>query len=188
MKIKEMIIVEGKNDTIAIQRAVCADTIETNGSAIGEDVMKQIELAINRRGVIIFTDPDYPGQRIRQIISERFPECKHAFLRKEKALSKNGEDVGIENAKPEDIRAALQDVKEVALDDDCIENISMQDLFDAGLIAGPFAKKRRDKLSSLLNIGHVNGKQLHKRLQIFRISKEEFLNAYRAIIKEEQNE
>lgn len=36
MKIKEIIVVEGKDDTVAIKRAVDADTIETNGSAIGQ--------------------------------------------------------------------------------------------------------------------------------------------------------
>ena len=34
MKIKEIIVVEGKDDTVAIQRALQADTIETNGSAL----------------------------------------------------------------------------------------------------------------------------------------------------------
>jgi hypothetical protein len=32
--IKEVIVVEGKDDTVAIKRAVEADTIETGGSAI----------------------------------------------------------------------------------------------------------------------------------------------------------
>ena len=59
MKIKEIIVVEGKDDTVAIKRAVDADTIETNGSAIGDHVIEQVKLA-QKRGVIIFTDPDYP--------------------------------------------------------------------------------------------------------------------------------
>lgn len=186
MKIKEIIVVEGKSDTIAIKRAVDADTIETNGSAIGEEVMKQIELAIQRRGVIIFTDPDYPGQRIRKLITERFPSCKHAFLPKHKATSKDGSDLGIENARPEDIRSALSEVREVALEQ-VEEQITMEDLMDAGLVAGPLAKKRREKLSLLLNIGHVNGKQLHKRLWKFRITKEEFTKAYFTVLKEEDD-
>ena len=33
--IKEIIVVEGKDDTVAIKRAVEAETIETGGSAIG---------------------------------------------------------------------------------------------------------------------------------------------------------
>ncbi|MCK9911523.1 toprim domain-containing protein, partial [Microbacteriaceae bacterium K1510] len=76
--IKEIIVVEGKDDTTAIKRAVEADTIETNGSAIGEEVLRRIELAMERRGVIIFTDPDHAGERIRKIVSQRIPGCKHA--------------------------------------------------------------------------------------------------------------
>ena len=44
MKIKEIIVVEGKDDTTAIQQAVNADTIETNGSAINEEIIEKIEL------------------------------------------------------------------------------------------------------------------------------------------------
>lgn len=186
MKLKEIIVVEGKSDTIAIKRAVDADTIETNGSAIGDDVLKQIGLALERRGVIIFTDPDYPGQRIRHLISEKYPGCKHAFLPKNKARAKNDDDIGIENAKPEDIRLALLSVREEGTDH-FKEQITVDELVDAGLIAGPLAKKRREKLSERLNIGHVNGKQLYKRLVKFRITKEEFTTAYLAILKEEHD-
>ncbi|GGK32008.1 hypothetical protein GCM10010965_26050 [Caldalkalibacillus thermarum] len=65
MKIKEVIVVEGRNDTIKVQQAVEADTIETGGSALGAEVVERIRLAQERRGVIILTDPDYPGEAIR---------------------------------------------------------------------------------------------------------------------------
>src|SRR5690606_35382985 len=77
--IREIIVVEGKDDTAAVRRAVNADTIETGGSSIGEDVLRRIELAQKRRGVIIFTYPDVPGERIRKIVAERVPDAKHAF-------------------------------------------------------------------------------------------------------------
>ena len=60
MKIKEIIVVEGKDDTTAIRQAVNADTIETNGSAINAETIEKIKLAKSTRGVIILTDPDYP--------------------------------------------------------------------------------------------------------------------------------
>ena len=65
MKIKEVIVVEGRDDTAAIKRAVQADTIETGGSAINAKTIEKIRLAQQKRGVIIFTDPDYQGERIR---------------------------------------------------------------------------------------------------------------------------
>ncbi len=50
MKIKEIIVVEGKDDTTAIRQAVNADTIETNGSAINDETIEKIKLAqINKR-------------------------------------------------------------------------------------------------------------------------------------------
>lgn len=86
MQIKEIIVVEGKDDTTAIKRAVQADTIETNGSAISEETLKRIQHAQEKRGVIVFTDPDYPGRRIRAIIEERVQGVKHAFYQKPKQL------------------------------------------------------------------------------------------------------
>ena len=185
MKIQEIIVVEGKDDTVAIKRAVDADTIETNGSAIGEEVIEQIRLAQERRGVIVFTDPDYPGQRIRQIISEQVSGCKHAFLPKNEARPKNGRGIGVEHASPEAIRLALKDAqiaKEVFT-----EEISPEDLLDCGLIGGSGSKARREKLGVKLRIGYTNGKQLYNRLNMFQISKEDFIKAIQEIMQEEEN-
>lgn len=49
MKIKEIIVVEGRDDTVAIKRAVDADTIETNGSAVNEETIEKVKLAQNKR-------------------------------------------------------------------------------------------------------------------------------------------
>lgn len=69
--IKELIVVEGKSDTVAVKRAVEADTIETGGSAVDRKVIAKIALAMERRGVIILTDPDHAGERIRKIVSSK---------------------------------------------------------------------------------------------------------------------
>lgn len=103
-------MVEGKEDTVAVRRAVDADTIETGGSAIGEAVLRRIELARERRGVIVFTDPDVPGEKIRKIIEACVPGCRHAFLAKADARGKDG--IGVEHASPEAIRGALARVRE----------------------------------------------------------------------------
>ena len=51
MKIKEIIVVEGRDDTARVKMAVDADTIETNGSAIGDTVIQQVRLAQETRGL-----------------------------------------------------------------------------------------------------------------------------------------
>lgn len=112
--IKEVIVVEGRSDTIAVQRAVQADTIETGGSAVSEDLIERIRLAQQKRGVIIFTDPDFPGETIRRIISEAVPGCKHAFITRKEG--RKNDSVGVEHASPDSIRKALSEVKTEAGD------------------------------------------------------------------------
>ncbi|MDM5331778.1 ribonuclease M5 [Ureibacillus composti] len=187
MKIKEIIVVEGKDDTTAIKRAVGADTIETNGSAISEETLKRIAHAHEKRGVIVFTDPDYPGRRIRAIIEERIPSVKHAFLSKEKTIAKNGKGLGIEHASDEDIREALKNVYTPNINNNFEELITLDDLMQAKLIGHPQSKQRRSRLGELLNIGMTNGKQLHKRLVMFQITVEQFGQAIAQLDQEDQN-
>ncbi|MER1987651.1 MAG: ribonuclease M5 [Solibacillus sp.] len=186
MNIREIIVVEGKDDTTAIKRATGADTIETNGSAISEETLRRIAHAQDKRGVIVFTDPDYPGRRIRAIIEERIPNVKHAFLAKAKTIAKNGKGLGIEHACDEDIREALSNVYTPS-SEEVTEEITLEDLMIARLIGHPQAKERRDSLGEILNIGMTNGKQLHKRLMMFQITVEQFAQAVQQLDQEERH-
>src|SRR5690625_3172501 len=184
MKIKEIIVVEGKNDTLKIKQAVDADTIETNGSAISKCTIQLIEHAFRKRGVIIFTDPDYPGERIRKMISSHIPGCKHAFLPKALATSTSAyKSVGIEHASIIDIRKALQKVYEIEGDNTSVSNIAKKDLLIYGLIGHPNARARREQLGRRLHIGFTNGKQLLKRLHMFQITKDELEKEMKHIIE-----
>ncbi|WP_161948980.1 toprim domain-containing protein, partial [Streptococcus suis] len=80
IKIQEVLVVEGKDDTANLKRFYEVDTYETRGSAISDDDLERIEKLHDLRGVIVFTDPDYNGERIRKIIMQVIPTVKHAFL------------------------------------------------------------------------------------------------------------
>lgn len=84
--IQEVIVVEGKDDTKQIAKAVNADTIETRGSAVPDETLALIEEVAKKRGIIIFTDPDFSGEKIRKIVSEVVPNAKHAFLPKSEGV------------------------------------------------------------------------------------------------------
>ncbi|WP_283679314.1 ribonuclease M5 [Lentilactobacillus sp. Marseille-Q4993] len=179
-KIKEVIVVEGKDDTKRIQDAVDADTIETRGSAIDDDTLNLIEKVADTRGIIVFTDPDFSGEKIRKIISAAVPNAKHAFLTKKKAVpTRSHGSLGVEHATPEDIREALASV--YTEEDDPVELISMEELMAHGLVGAKSARNKRRELSEILNIGYVNGKQLQHRLSMFGISKAEFEEALRKV-------
>ncbi len=177
MKIKEVIVVEGRDDTAAIKRAVQADTIETGGSAINPKTIEKIRLAQQKRGVIIFTDPDYQGERIRKIISRAVPGCKHAFITQEDGTKKG--DIGVENASPEVIVRALSEVRTEMADQ--AGEITPDDMIAYGLTSGPDSKERRIKLGERLGIGYANAKQMLQRLNAFQISRAEFLAAMKTI-------
>lgn len=187
LKIKEIIVVEGKDDTAKINQAIEADTIETNGSAINEEIIERIRHAKDKRGIIIFTDPDYPGDRIRHIVDQAVPGCKHAFLTQDEARAKNPHhnSLGIEHASPEAIRNALSKVYE--LTEHHLDEITKADLINNRLIGVKEASDRRRKLGETLQIGHTNGKQLLKRLNQFQITKAEFEAAVNAIQQEDNN-
>ncbi|MFN1208944.1 toprim domain-containing protein, partial [Enterococcus lactis] len=73
-------------DTKRIKMAVDCDTIETRGSAIDEKTLALIKKLDKQRGVIVFTDPDFSGERIRKIITHEVPNAKHAFVDRKKSV------------------------------------------------------------------------------------------------------
>lgn len=184
-KIKEVIVVEGKDDTKRLALAVDADTLETNGSAISEETLNHIQQLQASRGVIVFTDPDFSGERIRKIISARVPGVKHAFLSRQAGVpTKAGGSLGVEHASPEALRTALANLYTERVDEPATL-ISRADLIKAGLLAGPQARQRREQLGELLKIGYVNGKQLPKRLQLFQVQPADFWRAVDQLTTEE---
>lgn len=174
MKINEFIVVEGRDDTERVRRAVECDTIETNGSAIDRTCLDVIRQAQETRGVIVLTDPDFPGDKIRAIIREAVPGVKHAYIDREKAKNKRGK-IGVEHASFEAIREALMHVSSPLSESE--ETIDKATLIDLGLIIGPDSRRRRDIVGRRLHIGHSNGKQLLKKLNAFGYTEQDVRRA-----------
>lgn len=185
-KMKEIIVVEGRNDTVAIRRAVHADTIETRGSAIGNEVLSEIRRAQTKRGVIVFTDPDQAGERIRRIISREVPGVKHAFLPQREAKEKH--KIGIEHATAEAIIRALQNVRSESDGEDVDFPITWEEYLDYGFAGRSESRQYREKVAEALGIGYANAKQFYRRLQMLRISREELHQAMERVRKDAANE
>ena len=173
--IKEVIVVEGRDDTNAINRAVRAITIETHGFGISEGTWKKLDRAYEEKGLIIFTDPDHAGNEIRKKLLEKYPHAKEAFLSRTKA--EKNKDIGIENAAPEDICQALIKAKASIRSPESMEateKFTMRDLEITGLTGIPESAERREKLGDILGIGYTNGKSLLRKLNTMGISRKEF--------------
>ena len=160
-------------DTVAVKRALECDTIETGGFALRPQTLKQIEAAYRKRGIIILTDPDGSGERIRKYLTERFPDAGQAFVPKKDA--RVPDDVGIEQARPEAILLALSKVHHHEYNPEPV--FSAADLRDNGLSGSTDASRRRDLLGAELGIGYGTAKSFLRRLNTYGITREEFERA-----------
>lgn len=185
LKIHEVIVVEGKDDTANLQRFYDVDTYETKGSAITDEDLERIDRLNKLRGVIVFTDPDYNGERIRKLIMGAVPTARHAFLHRYEARPRSkskGRSLGVEHASFEDLQKALSRVTQ-SFDDESYFDISQTDLIRLGLLLATDSRKRREYLGEGLRIGYSNGKQLLKRLKLFGITLsevEDVMSSYQA--------
>lgn len=175
--IKEVIVVEGKDDVSAVKKAVKAEMITTGGFGFPKGVMERIKQAQKRCGVIVFTDPDFAGEKIRKKISSEVPGCKHAFLPREEAIK--DKDIGIENASVESILKALEKVRVESKEKR--DEFKQIDLIKNGLIGDDESSFKRDEIGKILGIGYGNAKQFLNRLNNYGVTREEFNEALQKI-------
>lgn len=166
-KIKEIVVVEGKSDTALLKKLFEVDTIETHGLALDKKTLELIKQANKSRGIIVLTDPDFPGKKIRDQIQAVVPNCKHAFVSKENAKGKK--KLGIAEAKKEAVIAALENM--VSFDNER-QSITWNEFISLDIIGN---KKRRILVYDLFNLGYGNVKTLFKRLNMVGISKADIL-------------
>ncbi len=176
-----IIVVEGYHDASRIKEIYKdANIIITDGSKIKKETIDNLKELSKSNKIIVFTDPDYPGIRIRHIIEENISCVYHAFLDKDKCISKNKKKVGVEHANIEDIKSALNMVYET----EKRGNLTLNDLYELGLVASTNSSYLRNEISKHYNIGTNNAKTFLNRINSFNISKEE-LGKITCKIKEE---
>ena len=171
-QIKEVVVVEGYHDLAKLKAIYeTIDIYITNGSEISDETLKELKILNEKRGLILFLDPDYQGERIRRIINDYVGETKHAFLKKKDCISKNKKKVGIEHAKRDVIVKGLTSFY-MSSNSPTI-NIEFEDLYRLNLIGNSNSKALRKQLGEELGIGLNNGKTLLKKLNMFNINIEQ---------------
>lgn len=171
--IKEVIVVEGRDDINAVKAALDAEVIATGGYSYGRKFIETLKEISKRKGLIILTDPDYAGEKIRRDLAKHIPNAKHAYLPQGKALKRD--DIGVENASKEDIIEALSKVRPTVVEKEI--TFIKDDLLQLGLLGSSSSSEKREKLGNYLGIGYANGKQFLQRLNSLGVSKEEFIKA-----------
>ena len=77
--LKEVLVVEGKMDTVAVKKAVDAETIETGGFTLAPHTLALIEAAYRKRGIIILTGPRRRGRADPEIPDGALPQSRTGF-------------------------------------------------------------------------------------------------------------
>lgn len=170
MKIQEIIVVEGKHDASKIKSCVNADVLISNGTHVSKSFLAQCKKLNESRGIIVFTDPDGPGEWIRRKIMEYVGDCEHASLDVQQV--KNKGKVGIEHATCQMIRDALKNrsnyIKEQA-------TITRDQFMALGLSGQSDSQEKRDMLSSAFFFPKSNAKTTLKYLNMMGITYKELM-------------
>ncbi|MBE6142441.1 MAG: ribonuclease M5 [Erysipelotrichaceae bacterium] len=178
-----VIVVEGKTDVVKLQKITNALIVSTNGSCVPRETIEYIKELSKERKIIVLTDPDYPGLRIRNIINKEVPNAYNAYVDRDKAS--NGKKLGVAETPIEEIKRALENAKVFNIDKE--DNIySLSDLYELGLVGQNNASCLREKVYKKYNLGYGNAKTLIKRLSSIGLTKEE-LKEYLKEVKENEN-
>jgi ribonuclease M5 len=162
--IDDVIVVEGRHDAQKVSQVVEALILITHGTHISNEFLEQLESLSKKHSIIIFTDNDTPGKYIREKISSRIQNVKHAKIHDKQA------DVGVEHASFEQILDALSH---------CVSYSSyqpiftMNDLYILGLNGKPSSATLREAVTYHYRLPKMNAKALLKALNHLNISYEE---------------
>ncbi len=164
-KIKEAIIVEGTYDKIKLSGFIDGVIITTHGFAVytNENFIRTIVHMAETTGIVILTDSDSAGLRIRNFIKQKAAKgiVKHAYVpdifgveRRKRKASAEGL-LGVEGMSEEIIINALRDAG--CTIDDKAENIikgdiTKADLYMLGLSGGQESQALRQKVSNELGV------------------------------------
>lgn len=164
--VKETIIVEGVYDKIKLSRFIDAVIIATHGFSIFSDsrLLSSIKKMAQSTGIVILTDSDSAGFKIRNYIKQAVPSdtVKHAYVPdihgKEKRKVKAGKEglLGVEGMKEDVILDALRKAG-CTIDGSLSEakkgrEITKADLYKAGLSGGEGSREKRNALALSLGI------------------------------------
>ena len=162
LKIRQTIIVEGKYDKIKLSAVVDAVIICTNGFGIFNDQNKAdlIRHYASNTGIIILTDSDHAGMKIRNHIKSIVSDGKIVNLyipeifgkEKRKSIASKEGKLGVEGIDVDVLRNVFE--KSGILEDDLPEEnyITANEFYQLGLSGKPFSSCMRKQICKKLSI------------------------------------
>ena len=191
IRIREVIVCEGRYDKNALKQVVDATVVTTGGFQIFND---REQLALLRRmaaerGLILLLDSDGAGFVIRNHIKSAIPaeQVKQAYIpdvygkeKRKKTAGKEGK-LGVEGMEPAVLIEALRRAGATFLDEDAPadkgEPLTRADLMDLGLIGAGSREKRQSLLKQLALPEYMSTGAMLEAVNLL-MGREEFLKQY----------
>lgn len=171
--INAIIVIEGVTDIAFLTSFIAAEFISTNGSDVPASTIAYLKEQSKNKPIIVLTDPDSPGQKIRVKLDESIPGLRHCFIDK-KAAIRNGK-VGVAEARENTILKALE---HQLIFKACPQSSLKQiDLLNLGLSGTLQAQRKRSAVAAHFHMGYVNGKQFLKRAKSLNLTYREIEEA-----------
>lgn len=167
LKVEQAIVVEGKYDKIKLESIIDATIVVTNGYGIFKDreKLELIRFYARKKGIIILTDSDGAGFKIRGFLKGSVPEgnIKNVYIPdifgKEKRKVKPSAEgkLGVEGIKKELIveafrKAGINFVSEEGAEKTERNPVTRTDIYEAGLTGTPESSEKRKKLLKKLGL------------------------------------
>lgn len=162
IKIDQAVIVEGKYDKIKLSSVIDGIIIVTNGFGIFKDreKLELIRYYAKKKGIIILTDSDSAGRKIRGYIKGAVPvgDIKNVFIpdifgkekRKEKPSAEG--KLGVEGIDPAVLAEAFEKAGIISSESTNMGDIDKAVLFELGLSGGTGSKLLRERLQRSLGL------------------------------------
>ena len=198
VKIKEVIVVEGRYDKNTLSQIVDTTIITLGGFAVFNDKEKLsfLRRLAEKQGLIVLTDSDGAGFVIRNYLKGALPKerIKQAYIpdaygkeRRKRTPGKEGK-LGVEGMKPEILLDSLKRAGATFLTSDAQNEqmpdhtkITKADLFEMGLSGGVGSGERRKALLKHLDLPeHLTANGLLEALNLL-YSREELENVMQEI-------
>ena len=148
-----ILVVEGKEDASYLSNYIASEIVVTNGFEISKETISYLK----NKKVIVLTDPDEAGTKIRNKLNQLLPNAINVEVDIKKCIR------DIKNGVAEcDIDEVLTKLKPYSISKKSSESdITMSDLYELGLINN---KELREQVCLKLSLGKCNAKTMHKRL------------------------
>lgn len=186
LEIEQAVIVEGKYDKIKLSSLVKAVILPTNGFKIFKDpeMLELIRHYARTTGIIILTDSDRAGFRIRSYIRGSVPDGKiHNIyipdvFGKEKRKEKPSAEgkLGVEGMDADILREAFRKAGVLTKESAPGDPITKTDLYLAGLSGTPDCAQRRRDLQKKLGLPSMLSASAFLEVLSSMMTREEFLH------------